>query len=168
MAIHAEFEINVNRRHPVTLNVITLNQHCAKAIPMATNNKLPTAGSAYAFRLENGMYGACRVLRFCKQKSHDDTSCDAVLVACSDWISDSVPDPCECDLRPIMRLSHHRWDKDCVNWCTSSVPNSFIDIGIVLPSDFELNMQCNSTVRWEYYPIQRLSQWEWDTARKSH
>ena len=131
---------------------------------MARKKKLPSVGDGFAFGLGNGMYGACRVLRFIEKNPRDKASCDAVLVACSDWISDSPPDLENCDLRPILRLTHHRWDTDCVNWCTSPVPDSFIHIGTVAPSDSELSLSCDSTVRWTYYPIQRLSQWEWDNS----
>jgi hypothetical protein len=133
---------------------------------MGSKKKLPSVGDTFAFQLENGMYGACRVLRFIEENPQDKASCDAVLVACCDWIADSIPDPSEIDLKPIMRLTHHRWDKSCVNWVISPIPNSFIHIGTISPSSSELLMPCESTVKWSYYPIQRLSQWEWDNDRE--
>ncbi len=53
--------------------------------------RLPSTGDTFVFRLGNGMYGCCRVLRFVEKGVNDEWSCDAVLVACCDWIGDSVP-----------------------------------------------------------------------------
>ena len=124
--------------------------------------KLPSVGHAFAFRIENGMYGACRVVRFIARKPQNKDSCDAVLVACCDWIGDAIPAPKETDLKAIMRLTHHRWDVPCICWGTSPIPDSFVYIGTIPPSDSELVMPCDSTVKWSFFPIQRLSQWEWD------
>ena len=132
---------------------------------MGAKKKLPSVGHAFAFRLENGMYGACRVLRFIERKPQHKDSRDAVLVACCNWIGDEIPDPKEADLKAIMRLAHHRWDESCIRWVMSPIPDSFAYIGTISPSDAELVISCDSTSKWSFYPIQRLSQWEWDNQR---
>lgn len=129
---------------------------------MTRKKNLPSAGDAFAFRLENGMYGACRVLRFSEKDCDDKWSCNGVLVACCAWIGNTIPDPKDIDLKPILRLTHHHWNSECVNWLTSPITNSFIHIGTITPSSSELTRPCNSTVKWSYFPIQRLSQWTWD------
>jgi hypothetical protein len=131
---------------------------------MKRKKDLPSIGDTYAFRLENGKYGACRVLRFVEKDANDKWGCNAVLVACCDWIGDSVPDPANVDLKPILKLTHHRWNSVCVNWITSPVTDSFIRVGTVAPSRSELTRSCDSTVKWSYLPIQRLAQWEWDNS----
>jgi hypothetical protein len=124
--------------------------------------KLPSVGSAFAFQLGNGMYGACRVLRFIEKRANDQWDCDAVLVACCEWIGDSVPSIDTCNLSPILKLSHHRWNTTCINWITTPVIDALTHIGAVPPSPAELSTKCDSTVTWTFLPTQRLAQWEWD------
>jgi len=128
----------------------------------SNTRSLPSVGDTFGFRLENGLYGCCRVIRFLKENPNDKSSCDAVLVACCEWIGESTPKISEIDLMPILQLTHHKWDRPCINWLTSPVESPFVYIGKTDPSDSELTRKCDSTVRWSFLPIQRLSQWVWD------
>jgi len=123
---------------------------------------LPENGDTFAFKLDNGMYGCCRVLRFSSKKPEDKWSCDAVLVACCEWIGSSIPNVDETDLTPILHLTHHKWNSSCISWVTSSVTESYVYIGKTKPSATELNLKCDSTVKWPFFQIQRLSQYVWD------
>jgi hypothetical protein len=80
---------------------------------------LPDEGAVYAFKLKNGRFGACRVLRklpIAKTKStewmseKDDGWC--LRVAVTPRLGISLPKLSEPALKDVLTLTHHSWDHE--------------------------------------------------------
>lgn len=121
---------------------------------------LPNAGDAFAVPLEDGRYSVCRVLA--DRITRPKLSIDAVLVASSAWIGSEIPSVDNPELRPILKLTHHSWDKEKIAWISDPVPDTFIPIGTIAPSDKEAFLNCPSHSDWFSKIQQPLMQWQWD------
>ncbi|QDT44539.1 hypothetical protein Pan241w_46510 [Gimesia alba] len=126
----------------------------------------PAAGEAFAFQLDDGRYSVCRVLS--DGVNQIDTKVEAVLIACSTWIGSEVPSADNPELRPILKLTHHAWNNRAeMGWVTEAVPDSFIPIGTIEPTDEEAAIHCTGYTSWESMRIQSLKQWRWDHDREA-
>jgi hypothetical protein len=125
--------------------------------------ELPATGSAFAIRLGDGRYSACRVLAGAGSRRKD-----AILVACSGWIGDRVPVAEDPGLRPILVLNHHSWnDRPEILWVSDGPPKDFISLGMIEPTPEEHALECNTFGGWESVRIQPLLQWRWDHDREA-
>lgn len=129
--------------------------------------RLPAPGDAFAVPLADGRYSVCRVLHTDTSKgSRKAPTSPCVLVACSKWIGDEIPNVKDRKLRPILRLTHHSWRGDHeIVWISSSVPKEFIPIGKIPPTEKEAQRKCLTYGGWASMVIQPLMQWRWDNDR---
>ena len=129
---------------------------------------LPVEGAAFAVPLEDGRFGACRVIRGTTSDEAEEHGAESVLVASSAWIGDAVPNSQDPDLRPVLTLTHHSWDnKPEILWISDPPPDDFIPIGTIEPTSTEKAMECLSFGGWGAVQIQPLAQWRWDNDRDS-
>jgi hypothetical protein len=128
---------------------------------------LPPAGSAYAFPLEDGRYAVCRVLLdAASDESKQQWDAPAILVACSAWIGDRVPEADDPALRPILYKTHHSWRNEPeVLWLDEEPPADFIPLGLIPPTAEETAVARMRFGTWKSLTIQPLAQWRWDNAR---
>jgi hypothetical protein len=92
----------------------------------------------------------------------------SVLVACSAWIGDTVPDSADLSLRPILKVTHHFWKgQPEVFWVEESPPREFKPIGTIQPSSDERKLKCDTSAGWEGCPIQLLTQWRWEHDKEA-
>jgi hypothetical protein len=137
-------------------------------VPRSKKQSLPEAGAAFMFRLPDGRYGVCRVLRQAHGNDVRWLGGPNVLVACSAWIGDAIPDPADPALRTILHLTHHSWNgQPEVLWTDEPPPPEFKPIGIILPTAEERKMKCDSSAGWESCPIQSFAQWRWEHDREA-
>ncbi len=129
---------------------------------------LPVEGAAFAVPLEDGRFSVCRVIRVTTSDEAKEHGEESVLVACSAWIGDAVPDAQDPALRPILRLTHHSWDnRPEVLWVSDPPPDNFIPIGTIESNPEEKTMECLTFGGWGSAQIQPLAQWRWDNERDS-
>ena len=129
---------------------------------------LPTEGAAFAFPLEDGRYSVCRVVLDRTSEPAKQWKGDAILVACSAWIGDTVPDVSDVSLRPILHLTHHLWNNDPeLMWVSDPPPDNFMSIGSIEPTQEEKSMICQSFGGWAAITLQPLAQWRWDNDREA-
>ncbi|MFH1299573.1 MAG: hypothetical protein ABIK07_00835 [Planctomycetota bacterium] len=127
---------------------------------------LPATGDAFAFPLEDGRFCVCRVLS--ESVNRDEPKFAAVLVVCSAWIGSEVPAVDDPELRPILKLTHHSWaNKDEIGWIDDPLPDTFIPIGKILPTDEEASRECLTFSSWGSIQIQPMMQWRWDHEREA-
>ncbi|MFK7776891.1 MAG: hypothetical protein QM501_02055 [Gimesia sp.] len=129
-----------------------------------SKGKLPRAGDAFAFPLEDGRFSVCRVLadRIIRPK----IGIDSVLVACSAWIGTNVPREDDPELKQILNLTHHTCDEQYhIVWIDDPVPDTFIPIGSIEPTEEEIFTNCPSYCGWTVMALQPLRQWRWDHER---
>lgn len=132
------------------------------------NVQLPQEGDAFAFLLDDGRYGVCRVIRVGNKDDVKFWGEPVVLYATSPWIGDEVPKADEPALQEILFLNHHFWDNSTtVSWTNEEVPDSFIAIGKIPPSEEELKLESHSFSEWLGAGIDVLTQWRWDHDREA-
>lgn len=132
-----------------------------------TSVTLPEAGQVFAFPLEDGRYGACRVLRSASEDEVKELGERCVLVSCSTWIGDSIPNAPNEQMRETLCLTHHSWKgQPELFWVSKAVPVSFVSIGFLVSTTEEQKLECYSLAGWESCAIQVLAQWRWDHDRE--
>lgn len=135
-------------------------------MPRKRKIELPVVGDAFAFPIGDGRYSVCRVL--VDRASRPKLSIDAVLVACSSWLGDHVPEASDPALREILRPTHHSWEGDpLLRWVDEAVPEDFIPIGRIEPDAGECEMNSSSHGSWMTIQMQPLLQWRWDHDREA-
>ena len=133
-----------------------------------TSKQLPAKGTAFAVPLEDGRFGACRVIRRASSREAKEHGLDCILVACSAWIGDVVPEVQDSALRSILYLTHHSWDNEPqLLWISEPPPDDFIEIGTVKSSWKDRWIKCSVFGTWYSARIQPLAQWRWDNERDS-
>lgn len=111
--------------------------------------------------LVDGRYGVCRVIQ-------RDSEGERVLAVATPWIGSGEPELSEPLLREMLVLSHHAWSNSpAALWVSRPLPQDFILIGSLEPTQAEKQMVSNSGAAWPWLPIQVLSQWRWDNDRES-
>ncbi len=103
-----------------------------------TDDELPEAGAVFLCQLEDGRFGACRVLR--RGEMGDDPYYEEtmLLVAASPWIGTEPPDLNNPELREILRSNHHSNKGDMeLGWLSKPPPKSFKYLGMLPPSKKE-------------------------------
>lgn len=138
---------------------------------MARSKKkpLPEAGAAFVFRLADGRYGVCRVLRQAHGNDVRWLGTPAVLVATSAWIGDAIPDSSDPALRPTLhntRISPNGGEP-ILEWQDEPPPRAFKLIGTIPPTPDERKAKCDSSGCWENSPILLLAQWRWQHDREA-
>jgi hypothetical protein len=130
---------------------------------------LPEAGAAFAFRLDDGRYGVCRVLRQAHGNDIRELGGAAVLVATSAWIGGSMPDPADPALRPILQNTRifPNGGQPVLEWQDVPPPRGFKLIGTIPPTAPERKMSCGSSGFWENSPIMLFGLWQWGHDREA-
>jgi hypothetical protein len=127
---------------------------------------LPGAGDVFAFPISDGRYGACRVLRCASEGEAKELGQPCVLISCSAWIGDSIPEAPNEQMRDTLYLTHHSWKgQPELYWVSDTVPDHFLCIGRLEPTDAESRMECCTSAGWQSCAIQVLAQWRWDNDR---
>ena len=130
---------------------------------------LPISGAVFAFPIDEGRFGACRVIRY----ATDDDEVwqfgkNGMLVACSAWIGNAIPDQQDLALGSILNLTHHSYDNEpAVIWISCKPPNDFTSIGIIEPTIEDKAIKCRGLSGWEFCQYQVLAQWRWDNDREA-
>ena len=95
------------------------------------------AGDTFAVPLDDGRFGAVRVLR----TSADDDGSVTALVALTPWIGDRVPDLREPRLREILKLHRGFYQgRPAICWYDGEPPEDFVHIGVITAAPAELAM----------------------------
>lgn len=129
---------------------------------------LPAEGAAFAVPLEDGRFSVCRVIRVTTSDEAKKHGEESVLVACSAWIGDAVPDSRDPALRPILILTHHKWNYiPEILWISVPPPDDFIPIGSIESTPEEKTNECLTFGGWGSAQIQPMAQWRWDNERNS-
>jgi hypothetical protein len=133
---------------------------------------LPAAGDVFAFKLEDGRYGACRVLRrlpIGKSGMGEWTSQPTgwcVRIAVTPWIGKKPPTLKDPQLREVLTLTHHSWEGDQEIYLVDAPPGGdFERIGNLPPTNKERRGKDGTLAgEWarEIWGQQVLMQWEWD------
>lgn len=132
------------------------------------NNKLPARDSAFVIPLEDGRFGACRIIRNLEANPDDKRDKDSVLVLSSAWIGDAISEASHRDLRSALHLTHHAWRGHKHQfWTDSPPPSDFVRIGDIKTNWRERRTNCSTYSGWESARIQPLAQWRWDHDRES-
>lgn len=117
-------------------------------------------GDVFLMPLEDGRFGACRVL----QRKEDSSG---VLVAASPWIGTAEPDLAEPQLQTTLRPTHHACTgAPAMLWVGDPVPETFRLLGSLPPTSEELDLEIHVFGSWGYCSIQVLMQWRWDHERE--
>jgi hypothetical protein len=128
--------------------------------------KLPTAGDAFAFPLGDGRYSVCRVPLDATSEPAKFWDRPAIYVAGSSWMGEQVPAVDDPSLRPILHLTHHKWNGEpSAVWVSDKPPSQLILIGRIEPTTEE---QASPFIAFGFYEsiiIQPLIQWRWDNDR---
>ncbi len=120
-------------------------------------------GTAFAFRVKDGRYGACRVLRIIHSPGEKSPR---ALVALSEFLDSHPPPLNHPALRKILCLNHHSWSNQPeMIWVSEPPPASFEKLGSmpVLKKDSSANSF--SFAAWSSLPFHRYTQWRWDHDR---
>jgi hypothetical protein len=112
-------------------------------------------GTVYTFRLENGLYGACRVLRG-PEKDEKDTYEGHSLVHATKWVGDLPLDLKHADLRKVLR------DRTGAKlyWMEGRPPETFKEAGIVAVRKAEQSKICRCRAPWGVFLNVVLVAWE--------
>jgi hypothetical protein len=137
-----------------------------QALARKKNPILPPVGAAFAFPIGDGRFSVCRVLRDTTREYPEHCNTPSVLVACSTWIGDAVPNANDPSLRPILHPSHHSWKAEPeLLWVSDEIPPDFIRLGDIMPTQEDQEMVCDSFGSWPGLTCQPLLQWRWDNER---
>jgi hypothetical protein len=129
---------------------------------------LPAPGDAFVMPLADGRFGVCRVLRAGPTEDPQALGAGCVLVGATAWIGTAPPDPADPQLRSLLVLEHHRWDRHLqILWVGEPPPATFRRLGVIAPSREEQRLESNSFGGWENFALQVLLQWRWDHDRKA-
>ena len=122
-------------------------------------------GAVYAMPLEDGRWGACRVVRGRLREEFDRWKGYSVVAATA-VVADAPPALGHPDLRRIIVLNHHAHRGDpAATWLTGPPPKAFKSMGHLAPSPDEATLHCDGVSSWEYLAVQALMQWRWDHDR---
>jgi hypothetical protein len=134
-----------------------------------SKKSIPNLGSVYAMVLQDGRYGACRIIRRMTEKESSEFGGDCLLVVASSYIGKEIPDISNPEIKSILHVTHHSWNNHPEYiWISikNRIPETFIKIGDIAPSPEELKFECYSYSSWLSLPFQVLLQWRWDNDRE--
>src|SRR5579871_5520527 len=124
---------------------------------------LPPPGSVFLVPLEDGRFGAVRVLR---TKSEGRYAC--AFVVPSRWIGTSAVRPSDDAIRLPLLLTHHQWaNKRDAAWVCTPPPASFIPVGSIEIKAADSLIAEEVYQGWDGFPLQILLQWRWDNDREA-
>ena len=138
--------------------------------------ELPEEGAVFAFKLKDGRFGACRVLRklpIAKTELGEWSSKKVegwcVRVAVTPWVGKKLPKLAEPLLQQVLTLTHHSWKGNKEIALVACPPDSkFEYVGILPVGDKDRRQQERSLSFGDWprdiWAEQVLMQWEWDHA----
>lgn len=116
-----------------------------------------TVGDVYAVLLQDGRYGACRIV--------EKSGLELLLVVC-DWIGNEPPHLSDPVLRTIMRRNSFEWGGQLfVRWIIGSPPPEFRYLGHLEPLPQEKRVPCHAGTHWDAIPRAILQETEWEHDR---
>jgi hypothetical protein len=128
-----------------------------------TEAEMPCPGGVFVTRLQDGRYGAVTVL----DRKTESGYC-VVFVAPSSWIGFTPDRPTDSELRNLLILNHHSWQKVPAGvWVFTPPPDSFTPVGqtsVTEQSHFRVGQRYAT---WESCSLQILLQWRWDHDREA-
>ncbi len=130
---------------------------------MARKTKLPNVGDVFSFKLDDGRFGACRVIRAPNKREAAFWGGNVVVVVGSAWIGADSPSIDTQGLSKILHLTHHsHTGHPVILWIGGSPPKGFKLIGNIEPSINDKKLKCNAIGDWDSIQYQPLMQWRWD------
>lgn len=127
-----------------------------------TEAEMPSPGSVFIARLQDGRYGAVLVL----DRKIESRQC-IVFVAPSPWICSEPVRPSDLELRKSLILTHHFFQNaEAGVWATAPPPSSFTFAGSIALTDEDRRRVRLSYSGWEYCSHQILIQWRWEHDRE--
>jgi len=111
-------------------------------------------GTVYTFGLQNGLCGACRVLRL--PEKDERTYQGHTLVYATKWVGDLPLDLKHGDLRKTLR------DRTGPKlfWVKGEPPSGFAEAGMVTVRKSEQSKSCRSQAPWGIFPNVTFAVWE--------
>jgi hypothetical protein len=126
---------------------------------------LPAAGSVFLIPLEDGRFGACRILRSVENRMGYKR---VILAELSRWIGREPPDLADPELRRPLRLTHHKWRGKVERvWSDAPAPDEFRFLGVLEPDARDRRVACYAHGSWAAFPWQRFMQWRWENEREA-
>jgi hypothetical protein len=137
-------------------------------------SELPEEGAVFAFKLKDGRFGACRVLRklpIAKTELGEWSSKKVegwcVRVAVTPWVGKKLPKLAEPLLQQILTLTHHSWKGNkeiALVACPPDRKFEYVGILPVADKDRRQHERSLSFGDWprDIWAEQVLMQWEWD------
>ena len=128
---------------------------------------LPGRGDAFLMPLPDGRLGICRVIRRSTAEEQKRQGLPHVLVTASSWIGSEAPNIEEPSLREVLILTHyaHKGLPEYI-WVSDPLPESYVLLGCIEPTNPEEEMECLASSGWEWLPYQVYQQWRWDHERE--
>lgn len=129
---------------------------------------IPGPGQVFMMPLENGLNGACRVIRKgdpSKRKTSNifDPREEGFLVMATTWVGSGLPDLSDSRLRKPLAKTFSEWNNEPEYiWTDKPLPDNFKYIGTIKPTQAELGIECREKVGWTWLPSIVLKQYEWD------
>jgi len=128
----------------------------------------PSSGDVFMMPLEDGLLGACRVIRKgdpAKRHPNDWMAMteNGVLVAATAWVGTSPPDISEQKLRETLCKTFGEWngEKELI-WIAKPLPSEFKYIGKLQPTAEELELSSNENAGWGWLSNMVIAQCKWD------
>ena len=140
------------------------NQKTAKARAVP----LPEVGQVFLLPLDDGRFGACRVLRRSTPTDEKLLGAPSVLVVGCAWSGEAAPDLSEPLLQEVLRLTHGSWKgTTAASWVSGRVPRSIKLLGHIEPSASDRKIQRpGDSAGWAYFRQQAHLQWLCDHGKK--
>ena len=126
------------------------------------HRSLVRVGDVFSIPLENGLYGACRVLRI--GDPHGIFG-DGPLVAACQWVGQHLPEITE--LRNLLAdRSFGGQGQPIVKWLHGSPPREFVLVGQLQPTVEEQSLEILRGSTWEHFRDFILYEWLWEHDRQ--
>lgn len=125
---------------------------------------LPSPGEVFHFKLQNGLYGACRIIRRNTPEELKHDGAPMVLVATSTFIGQTIPDSMNKKIKEILILTHqsHNGSED-ICWVLEPPPKEYVKFALIESINSELHKECYSYGGWSS-SLQANLQWHWDNG----
>ncbi|MBL3529061.1 MAG: ankyrin repeat domain-containing protein [gamma proteobacterium endosymbiont of Lamellibrachia anaximandri] len=130
---------------------------------MPLPNEHNSGGDVFMMPIEDGLFGACRVIRRgdpAKRHLNDwmEVTENGVLVTLTAWMGTSQPDISEPKLREPLRKTFGNWNGETeLIWVTKPLPAEFKCIGKLQPTAEELKLNSNENSGW-YWLLDMVSE----------
>ncbi|MEG7523874.1 MAG: ankyrin repeat domain-containing protein [Chromatiales bacterium] len=135
-------------------------------------NERNSGGDVFMMPIEDGLFGACRVIRRgdpAKRHLNDwmEVTENGILVTLTAWMGTAKPDISEPKLREPLRKTFGNWNGETeLIWVTKPLPAEFICIGKLQPTAEELKLNSNENSGWYWLLDMVTEQCKWEKESK--